>query len=146
MPIWPGKASWWETGTQNGYHAITQGFLIGEVIRRITGRSLGTYFKEEVADKVGADFHVGVDPKHFHRIADILQDQRPAALDEVNPFLAMDPESIPARAIDGLDMTEEDMASAGWRQAEIPTANGHGNARSVVRAQPRWPMEAKPLG
>ena len=141
-----GQAGWWETGTHSGYHAITQGYLIGEIVRRITGRSFGTYFKAEVTDQVGADFHVGVDPKHFHRIADVLQDQRPAALDEVNPFLDMDPESIAARAIDGLDMTEEDMASAGWRQAEIPAANGHGNARSVVRAQTAMANGGKAFG
>ena len=130
-----GQASWWETGTQSGYHAITQGFLIGEVIRRITGKSFGTFFKDEVAAKLGADFHIGVAPQDFDRIADVLQDIRPAALDEVNEFMDMDPESIAARALDGLDMTEDDMASAEWREAEIPAANGHGNAKSVVTAQ-----------
>ena len=62
------QESWWAAGSQSGYHAITQGYLIGEVVRRITGKSFGTYFKEEVAEKIGADFHVGVDPKNFERI------------------------------------------------------------------------------
>ncbi len=56
------QAPWWEPGTQSGYHAITQGYLIGEVVRRITGQSMGAFFKAEVADKVGADFQIGVDP------------------------------------------------------------------------------------
>ncbi len=123
------QAPWWKPGTQCGYHAITQGFLIGEVVRRITGRSFGTFFREEVAEKVGADFHVGVDPAHFHRIAELV------AAEEQAPILQMDPESIPGRVFAGLDISPETTASEGWRRAEIPAANGHGNARSVVRAQ-----------
>ena len=73
-----GQATWWEPGTQSAYHMATQGWLIGEVVRRITGKSFGTYFKEEVAGKVEADFHIGTDPRHFHRIADVLEDQSPA--------------------------------------------------------------------
>ena len=120
--------------------------MIGETVRRIVGKSFGTFFKEDVANKVGADFHMGVDPKDFNRIADILQDQRPAALDEVNSFLEMDPESLTARVVDCLDMTESDMASAGWQQAEIPAANGHGNARSIVRAQTAMANDGKAFG
>ena len=56
------RKPWWEPGIQSGYHAITQGYLIGEVIRRITGRTIGTYFREEVAEKIGVDFHIGVPP------------------------------------------------------------------------------------
>ena len=50
------QATWWEPGTQSVYHMVTRGWLIGEVVRRISGKSFGTYFKEEVAEKVGADF------------------------------------------------------------------------------------------
>ena len=123
------QACWWPPGTQSGYHAITQGYLIGEVVRRITGRTLGTYFREEIAGPLGADFHIGVDPRDFSRIAELI----PAA--QSAPILAMDPESIPGRVFGGLDFGPETTRSAGWRQAEIPAANGHGNARSVVRAQ-----------
>jgi CubicO group peptidase (beta-lactamase class C family) len=52
----------WEPGTASGYHAVTQGFLIGEVVRRITGRTLGTVFREEIAEPLGADFHIGLPP------------------------------------------------------------------------------------
>ena len=88
---------WWEVGTQCGYHGFTQGFLIGEVVRRITGRSFGTYFREEIADKVGADFHIGVDPKEFNRIADLL----PAK--DTPPPPATDPNSVSGRVISQLE-------------------------------------------
>ena len=135
------QESWWEAGSQSGYHAITQGYLIGEVVRRITGKSFGTYFKEEVAEKIGADFHVGVDPKDFERIADLVE------ANETADILEMDPESIPGRVFSGLDITPDNSTStAGWRQAEIPAANGHGNARSVVRVQTAMANGGKAFG
>ena len=135
------QESWWKTGTQSGYHAITQGYLIGEIVRRITGKSFGTFFREEVAEKIDADFHIGVDPKHFDRIADLV----PAV--ETAPILEMDPESIPGRVFSGLDITPENSTSTeGWRRAEIPAANGHGNARSVVRSQTALANGGKAFG
>lgn len=131
-----GQATWWEPGTQSAYHMVTQGWLIGEVVRRITGKSFGTYFREEVAEKVGADFHIGTDPGHFHRVARMLEDQNPAPLDEVNAFMDLDPDSIFGRVMAQFpEMTQDEMDTPAWRQAEIPAGNGHGNARSVVRAQ-----------
>jgi CubicO group peptidase (beta-lactamase class C family) len=123
------QAPWWEPGTASGYHAVTQGYLIGEVVRRITGKTIGEFFKSDVADVVGADFHIGVDPADFSRIADLV------AAAEVAPFLEAEADSIPGRVFAGLDISPETTGSPGWRQAEIPAANGHGNARSLVRAQ-----------
>ena len=51
---------WWEPGTKHGYHAMTFGFLVGELVRRVSGQSLGTYFREQVAEPLGADFHIGM--------------------------------------------------------------------------------------
>ena len=51
---------WWEPGTASGYHAVTQGYLIGEIVRRITGTSIGGWFASEVAEPLGADFHIGL--------------------------------------------------------------------------------------
>lgn len=124
------QAPWWEPGTQSGYHAATQGFLIGEVIRRITGQSFGQWFKANVADPLDADFIIGVDPSDFPRLADILPD--PSS--DPSIFNQMDPESITARVFSG-DLSSNAVNGAAWRQAEIPAGNGHGNARSVVRAQ-----------
>ena len=135
-----GQSPWWEPGTQSGYHAITQGYLIGEVIRRITGKTIGAFFTEEIATPLGADFHIGVDPADFPRIADLV----PAL--ETAPILEMDPESITGRVFAGVDITPETTGSAGWRQAEIPAANGHGNARSVVRAQTALANGGKAFG
>lgn len=123
------QACWWEPGAHCGYHAVTQGYLIGEVVRRITGQSIGSYFRSEVADRVRADFHIGVESRDFDRIAELVAAKEPARV------LQMGPESIPGRAFAGLAITPQVVGSAAWRQAEIPASNGHGNARSIVRAQ-----------
>ena len=60
---------WWEPGTASGYHAVTQGYLVGELVRRVTGQSLGTFFRERLAGPLGADFHIGLDPAHIDRVA-----------------------------------------------------------------------------
>ena len=125
---------WWPIGEQSGYHAATQGFLIGEVVRRVTGKSIGTFFREEIAAPLGADFHIGVDAKHFHRIGDMIADPTPLEATD-NPTIDMAPDSMIARIFNSMEMEEDAVGTAGWRQAEIPAANGHGNARSVVRSQ-----------
>ncbi len=66
------QAPWWEPGTRSGYHAITQGYLVGEVVRRVTGRSLGTFFREEIAGPLGADFHIGLPDSEDGRVGDLL--------------------------------------------------------------------------
>ena len=66
------QAPWWEPGTASGYHAITQGQLQGEILERITGVSLGTFFRREVAEPLGADFHIGLDAAHDGRVAELV--------------------------------------------------------------------------
>ena len=66
------QAPWWEPGTASGYHALTQGYLVGEVVRRVTGESLGTFLAKEVAGPLGADFHVGLAPEDFGRVANVI--------------------------------------------------------------------------
>jgi CubicO group peptidase (beta-lactamase class C family) len=122
------QAPWWEPGTASGYHALTQGYLIGEVVRRITGRTLGRFFADEVAAPLQADFHIGIGPEHFHRIGELIP---PAA----GPAQALPSDSIGARTFANPLAKATASGTVGWRQAEIPAANGHGNARSVVRAQ-----------
>ncbi|MFW9876871.1 MAG: serine hydrolase domain-containing protein, partial [Candidatus Thorarchaeota archaeon] len=60
---------WWEPGTRSGYHAITHGYLLGELVRRVTGKTLGTFFKIEIADPLNIDFHIGLAEKHFPRVS-----------------------------------------------------------------------------
>ena len=66
------QAPLWEPGTASGYHVVTFGFLIGEVVRRITGKSLGTVFREEIAEPLGADFHIGLPASEDCRVAEII--------------------------------------------------------------------------
>jgi len=121
---------WYEPGTICAYHALTQGYLVGELVRRITGLSLGTYFKENVASKVDADFHIGLNPSEFDRTAEIISGGEMEMPEGVE---------IPQFYLENLDgtppMTQETWNGPGWRQAESPAANGHANARAVVRAQ-----------
>lgn len=118
---------WWEPGTASGYHAITQGNLVGEVVRRISGKSLGTFFRTEVAEPLGADFHIGLDAKEDYRVADLIPPE------EVGGAMAAPPDSIPGKMFRWPKMDALDSRTRGWRAAEIPAANGHGNARSIAR-------------
>jgi CubicO group peptidase (beta-lactamase class C family) len=106
----------WEPGTESGYHSLTQGYLVGEVVRRITGRTLGTFFREEIAGPLGADFHIGLPAEHDHRVAHVIPPES-----DLSP--------APPRRFAEVSWTPE------WRRAEIPAAGGHGNARSVAQIQ-----------
>jgi CubicO group peptidase (beta-lactamase class C family) len=118
---------WWEPGTASGYHALTEGYLVGEVVRRITGDSLGTFFAREIAGPLGADFHIGTGPEHDARVARVIP---PPALE-----LPADPDSIAVRTLGNPFLTAEESWTEAWRRAEIPAAGGHGNARCVARVQ-----------
>ncbi len=67
---------WWEPGTKAGYHAITHGYLIGELVRRITGKSLGTFFREEITEPLNADFHIGLLKKDDNRVAELVTESQ----------------------------------------------------------------------
>ncbi len=123
------QAPWWEPGTASGYHAMTQGHLIGEVVRRVTGSTLGRFFRDELAEPLGADFHIGVPEEHFPRIAELIPPERPPA------GATGDKTSIAARTFASPAVDAGAASTAAWRSAEIPAGNGHGNARSVVRVQ-----------
>lgn len=110
------QAPEWEPGTAAGYHSVTFGFLVGEVVRRVTGRSLGTFFAEEVAGPLGADFHIGLPAEHDHRVAPLIPDPQG---DKPPGFL----------------VGVSDANTEAWRRAELPAVNGYGNARSVASVQ-----------
>lgn len=115
---------WWEPGTANGYHAITYGNLVGEVIRRITGKTMGTFFREEVAEPLAADFHVGFGPALDQRVGEMI----PAA-----GGMEMPPDSMLVRVLGNPAFDPGAANSRDWRAAEMPAANGHGNARSCAK-------------
>jgi CubicO group peptidase (beta-lactamase class C family) len=123
------QAPYWQPGTAAGYHGITQGFLVGEVVRRITGKSLGTLFAEELAGPLGADFHIGLDASHDGRVADLVPPPQGASIGE-------GPQSDLAKNMAGNPRIDPfDTRTRAWRAAELPAANGHGNARSVAAVQ-----------
>ena len=127
---------WWEPGTQHGYHALTYGWLVGEVVRRITGRSLGAYFRDEVAEPLGLDFHIGLAAEHDARTAAMIPAPIPKP-GEGNPIAEVlsKPGSMQFKAfVMSADLMNPGHANTReWRAAEIPSANGHGTARALAR-------------
>ncbi|MGN6173331.1 MAG: serine hydrolase domain-containing protein, partial [Streptosporangiaceae bacterium] len=126
------QAPKWEPGTQAGYHAVTQGYLVGEVVRRVTGVSLGTFFAREVAGPLGADFHIGTPAELDGRVIPVIAPPPPPAKTETETAAAPDPRHEPGNP--PLD-APRDANTQAWRRAEIPAVNGHGNARSVAAVQ-----------
>jgi CubicO group peptidase (beta-lactamase class C family) len=122
---------WWEPGTASGYHSLNQGHLVGEVIRRITGRSLGSFFAEEIAGPLGADFHIGLDPDHFDRVSNVVR-PAPQPLDLAS---LTGSDSISIKTFTGPLIDAAYSWRTEWRRAEVGAANGHGNARSVAQIQ-----------
>jgi CubicO group peptidase (beta-lactamase class C family) len=126
---------WWEPGTRHGYHALTFGYLVGEVIRRITGKSVGNYFKDEIAGPLKIDAHIGLDAREDGRVAEMIGAPPPAP-GEVNLFaeIARNPESVTAKTfMNPMVLSMATVTSRGWRGAEIPAANGHTNGRALAR-------------
>ena len=121
------QAPYWEPGTAPGYHALTQGYLVGEVVRRITGRSLGTFFREEVAEPLGADFHIGLPASEDHRVAELIP---PPPGQAVGDDAGQTPLQANMSNNPGIDVSAT--RTRGWRGAEIPAAGGTGNARSIA--------------
>ena len=142
---------WWEPGTRSGYHALTQGYLVGEVVRRVTGRSVGTFFAEEVAGPLGADAHIGLAPEHDHRVAPVIpapplgSAAAPTAATSASDAPASEPasaatprpdrSSVAYRTFANPILKAESSWEEAWRRAEIPAAGGIGNARAVAKVQ-----------
>jgi CubicO group peptidase (beta-lactamase class C family) len=106
------QAPAWEPGSRHQYHALTFGWLVGELVRRVGGRSVGAFIRDEIAGPLGIDFLVGLPPEEDARVATILRDPR---------------QEVAAGGIAGVDWN-----SRACRGAEIPAANGHANARSLA--------------
>lgn len=137
---------WWPPGTKHGYHARTFGFLLGEVLRRRTGRSLGEWFRREVAEPLALDFAIGLPDSDLERCADIVPARmRPGQADAFPPDVrAMmrdynDLSTPTGAAFQNPSMGPGYANSRAFRQAEIPAANGHGTARAVASMYSRLP-------
>jgi CubicO group peptidase (beta-lactamase class C family) len=108
---------------------VNYGHLIGEVIRRITGQRLGEFLAAHVAGPLGADFHIGLPPSEFPRVANVVPPR--SAPDPPQ----LDPNSVAFKTWTNPTMGPESSWTEGWRRADIGAGNGHGNARSVARLQ-----------
>jgi CubicO group peptidase (beta-lactamase class C family) len=107
----------WPPGTAHGEHVVTYGHLVGELVRRVDGRSLGTFFREELAGPWALDYHVGLGPAEQLRAAQLR------AAPGFSAPLGRPPEIVEPDIVNG----------AAWRAAEIPAVNGHGTAVAVAR-------------
>jgi CubicO group peptidase (beta-lactamase class C family) len=117
---------WWEPGTASGYHAATQGFLVGEVIRRITNKTFERFVADEIAGPLGADFQVGAREQDWGRVASLLAPPRPESAGDP------DPASISVRTLTAPVMSVKATRTPEWRAADLGALNGHSNARGVL--------------
>jgi CubicO group peptidase (beta-lactamase class C family) len=123
----------WPPGSAHGYHTLSFGHLVGEIVRRIDGRDLDRFFQEEVARPLGLDFRIGLGPEHDARTADLLDPPEGSSL--YLPARAarhLDPRAI-ERYDDQSVLTPAVCNARPWRAAQIPGGNGHSTARSLAR-------------
>jgi len=127
---------WWEPGTRHVYHTNTYGFLAGELVRRITGTSLGQHLRSHVTGPLDADLAIGLPKADLGRAAQLLWQPSGNA---PHPSLLDNPMTEEQRMImhgyfnpPGFSSMGV-MNTPGWRMAEIPSNNGHGTARGVAR-------------
>ena len=135
------QAPWWTPGAGHGYHVNMQGFLIGELVRRVTGTTYGTYLRESLAGPASIDFHVGLTPALEARCAELVP-RPPGPEDEpLRTALSVDPATLSGEALMRFNAYRNPPEISGmgvvnthaWRAAEVPSTNGHGNARAVAR-------------
>jgi len=134
------QAPWWPPGSAHGYHVNTFGYLVGEVVRRVTGRTLGMLLRAEIAGPLGADVHIGLAPSEHHRVAEYLWPAGGTVPDTTglagDALMRRNVYWNP-RGVSGAGWVNR----AAWRVAEMPSTNGHGTARGVARvyaALARW--------
>jgi CubicO group peptidase (beta-lactamase class C family) len=123
---------WWEPGTAHGYHVNTFGFLVGELVRRATGSTLGTMVRQEIAGPLQADFSIGLPTSDLSRVAEFIGLAAAPArrADELSDEAVMELHAYfnpPELSGSGVVNT------VAWRQAELPSTNGHATARGIAR-------------
>jgi len=123
---------YWKPGTRNGYHMVNFGWTVGEIVRRVSGKSLGTFFQEEIARPLGIDFWIGLPEEIEARVAPMLPFM-PSAADQISEFvttLMSNPQSIQALSL--LNTGGFDPNSRAAHAAEIGGAGGISNARGLA--------------
>ncbi len=129
------EAPWWTPGEAHGYAPITYGWLIGELIRRASGRSPGEVIVERTARPLGLDFHIGLADSEFHRVAHISRGKGnlgDAAAQRVLNAMLREPQAMTTRAFTNPPSIMTSTNKPEWRRMQQPAANGHGNARSLA--------------
>ncbi|MBI1339444.1 serine hydrolase [bacterium] len=117
-------APMWPRGEGSGYHPLTHGYIAGELVRRASDRTLGTILREEICGPLGIDFHIGTPAREHARCAELQKPTQAPRFGAMNAAIRaafLEPWSAPTRG------------GAAWREAEIPSANGHGTARSTAK-------------
>ncbi|MEU1472475.1 serine hydrolase domain-containing protein [Streptomyces sp. NPDC005761] len=122
-------APWWEPGSRSGYHALTYGFLVGEVIRRISGLMPGEFLRKEVTGPLGIDFSIGLPAKEAARAAELVVPKTDRA-QQAALFAQLEPVAVASLLNPPTGAAAANTPA--WREAEIPAANGHGTARAVA--------------
>lgn len=125
------QAPWWTPGSAHGYHVNSFGFLAGELVRRVDGRSIGTLLREDVAQPLGADIHIGLPPSEHHRVSEFQWPGNPNPPPDLTDDIVLmhwntywnPPGFSGAHWVNRRE----------WREAEVPSTNGHGNARGIAR-------------
>lgn len=123
-------APWWEPGTRSGYHALTYGFLVGEVVRRVSGLLPGAFLAREVTGPLGIDFTVGLPERESARAAELVRAPVATSGRQAALFGRLAPAALAALTNPVAGAAEANTPA--WRAAEIPAANGHGTARAVA--------------
>jgi len=135
----------WQPGTRAAYHVHNQGFLLGEVMRRVTGKTVGPFLRENVTGPLGAEYYIGgMDAEEQSHVAEVLPNTGArlfAAKDQAVPDRPTTPEGwqdgATLRSFAFLQNPSEPwhttMNSPRWREVEIASGSGHGNPRGVAR-------------
>ncbi|MEW1825480.1 serine hydrolase domain-containing protein [Streptomyces sp. NPDC088196] len=121
---------WWEPGTRSGYHALTYGFLVGEVVRRVSGLLPSAFLEREVTGPLGIDFTIGLPEKESGRAAELVHPPAASSSEQAAIFSQLTPAAIAALTNPVAGAAEANTPQ--WRAAEIPAANGHGTARAIA--------------
>lgn len=136
---------WWPPGTKHGYSPFTFGHLVGELVRRIDGRTIGRMFREDVAAPLGADYHIGLPAEEHARVADMIGNLIPPRREgdsgaprfkgPLAQFMRdmSDPTTMVGAAFNNPPSPSGAVNSPEWRSAELPATGGHGTARALAR-------------
>ena len=125
---------WWAPGSGHGYHVNTFGFLVGEVIRRVAGSTVGAMLRDEIAGPLGADVHIGLPAAEHGRVADFDWPDPEAVIPPQAAGLPPDLLMIRNAYANPPDLSGMGVVNTlAWRCAEVPSANAHASAAGIAR-------------